>query len=1037
MVLTQAPPHDVCPVGQRHVLVWQVWPPVQATPQPPQLAPSVARLTQRPLHTVWPVGHAQRPPVQKPPVAHTVPQPPQLDASPAVTTQRPPHSVCAGRHAHAPTAHTWPVAHALLQRPQCAVLIAVTTQRPLQNVCPNGHAHAPPMQLWPPPQALLQRPQWAPSLRVLTQLAPQSVKPVVQLQTPPAHTCPAGQRLLQPPQWKASVFGSTQAVHITRGAVQVETQTPSTQPCPAEQPRLHAPQCEGLLRVLTSQPSASWPLQSARPALHVSAHDAATQSAALSGRAGHTRPHAPQLVAAVSDASQPLLGSPSQSPKPAAHRSTQLPISQAAVAIAPAGHTRLHTPQCWTSVAVFTQRPPQIASPGAQSASFAGASSSTSGGGGSVGTSTAVASGATSSTGSVVTSRPLSVEASAGTSSSGRSSAVSGASATSSGAPANGWLSAQAAHSSAPTSHRNDRIMTPPSRNKLAPRWKHDRGVGRKGRRPMGTESPWARRPAARRFVDICGAKFFTSRMRFDRIAPLALTAALAAPLTASAQVRQPDGTVVPLRNSSDGLSVGEVLGRRGEMNLRAPFTPYDAQANARQDPQTFRPGCRISFTVIARFAGHADAFGWYNVVPGRTTPPPVAERYVIVPAGNMDTPMAMGGVGFTANLDIGTDARYRGGDIGFFLENTTQEHVYFTERRYQPRDVPGFVYGLIYDSRVTAGGFYFAWEDLIQGNDSDFNDLIVLVDNLTCTGGGAACAVPGARGVCATGVLQCRNAELTCVSTTQPSAERCDGFDNNCDGTVDEGDTLCPARQVCDRGVCVERCQVELGCLPGFVCTPRGSCVETACATTTCAAGTVCTGGRCVAACDGVTCPRAQVCRQGRCVDPCAGLTCDRDQVCVEGVCQTRCPCRRCGASEQCMTDGRCRSMDCATVTCGAGQYCQGGRCLDACQGAVCPRGGRCVAGACVEPVTLADAGADSGSDGGRDAAADALPPVDAPFFQDVSVAMDDGPREPTPIAGSESGCGCRTTTTGDGRGVGLALLAAAAALSGRRRRR
>jgi MYXO-CTERM domain-containing protein len=135
-------------------------------------------------------------------------------------------------------------------------------------------------------------------------------------------------------------------------------------------------------------------------------------------------------------------------------------------------------------------------------------------------------------------------------------------------------------------------------------------------------------------------------------------------------------------------------------------------------------------------------------------------------------------------------------------------------------------------------------------------------------------------------------------------------------------------------------------------------------------------------------------------------------------------------------MTDGRCRPMDCAAVTCGAGQYCQGGRCLDACQGAVCPRGGRCVAGACVEPVTLADAGADSGSDAGRDAAADGLPPVDAPFFQDVSVAMDDGPREPTPIAGSESGCGCRTTT-GDARGVGLALLAAAAALSGRRRRR
>src|SRR4051794_5500427 len=90
----------------------------------------------------------------------------------------------------------------------------------------------------------------------------------------------------------------------------------------------------------------------------------------------------------------------------------------------------------------------------------------------------------------------------------------------------------------------------------------------------------------------------------------------------ASAQVRQPDGTVIPTRSSSDGQSVAEILGMRGETNLVPPLTPFDAQANARPDPQTFRPGCRISFRVIARFAGHPDSFGWYNVVPGRTAAP-------------------------------------------------------------------------------------------------------------------------------------------------------------------------------------------------------------------------------------------------------------------------------------------------------------------------------------------------------------------------------------------------------------------------------
>ncbi len=250
------------------------------------------------------------------PAAQIIPHPPQLAVSVAVTTQRPPQNVCPTVHAQVPRAQSWPAAQALLQRPQCAVLIAVTTQRPPQNVCPAGHAQDPPTQSWPPVQALLHAPQWAPSERGLTQLAPQSVKPAVQLQTPPAHTWPAGQRLLQPPQFRASVLGSTQAAHITRGAAQVATHDPSTQACPATHTRPQAPQWAGLLRVSTSQPLASTPSQSARPGLHVSAHNDPMHSALLSGRAAHARPQAPQLATVVSGASQPLTGSPSQSPAP-------------------------------------------------------------------------------------------------------------------------------------------------------------------------------------------------------------------------------------------------------------------------------------------------------------------------------------------------------------------------------------------------------------------------------------------------------------------------------------------------------------------------------------------------------------------------------------------------------------------------------------------------------------------------------------------------------------------------------------------------
>ena len=532
-------------------------------------------------------------------------------------------------------------------------------------------------------------------------------------------------------------------------------------------------------------------------------------------------------------------------------------------------------------------------------------------------------------------------------------------------------------------------------------------------------------------------------RQRHSSLAAFLLT--LASTFSASAQVMQPDGTVIPTRTSGDGLSVADILGMRGERNLTAPFTPFNAQSNARPDPQTFRPGCRISFRVIARNAGHPDSFGWYNVVPGRAAAPPLAERYTIVPSAGMSAPAAAGGVGFVATLDIGSDPRYTGGDIGFFLSNPVQEHTYFTERRYQPTEVPGFFYALIYDSRVTAGGFYFAWEDIIRGNDNDFNDLIVLVDNLTCSGGGGVCTVPGAMGACAAGTQQCRNAELTCVSTITPSAETCDGVDNNCNGTVDEGDTLCPTRQVCDRGVCVERCQAELGCLEGFVCSDRGTCVETSCATVTCAAGSICRNGVCRAQCEGVVCPNGQVCRQDRCVDPCNGLTCDRDQVCVAGVCQARCPCRRCGTGETCTTDGVCRAAACASVTCPQGSYCQAGVCRDSCAGAVCPGGGMCMSGRCFPPVSIGDGGVRDGgvrdgsvSDGSvADASAtDGGATTDGGAASDAAMDAADGSLVVPGGAGDDEGCGCRAGAPRSARGA-YGLLGVAAVLMARRRRR
>lgn len=53
--------------------------------------------------------------------------------------------------------------------------------------------------------------------------------------------------------------------------------------------------------------------------------------------------------------------------------------------------------------------------------------------------------------------------------------------------------------------------------------------------------------------------------------------------------------------------------------------------------------------------------------------------------------------------------------------------------------------------------------------------------------GGGAAC-ITGKLGVCSQGTEQCQGGALQCVQTTMASAEVCNGLDDNCNGVVDEG---------------------------------------------------------------------------------------------------------------------------------------------------------------------------------------------------------------------------------------------------------
>ncbi len=72
---------------------------------------------------------------------------------------------------------------------------------------------------------------------------------------------------------------------------------------------------------------------------------------------------------------------------------------------------------------------------------------------------------------------------------------------------------------------------------------------------------------------------------------------------------------------------------------------------------------------------------------------------------------------------------------------------------------------------------------EVCDGIDNDCNGQ---VDDGN-PGGGAACQT-GLPGACAAGSTVCAGGAVTCAQTHQPSAEVCDGIDNNCDGQTDEG---------------------------------------------------------------------------------------------------------------------------------------------------------------------------------------------------------------------------------------------------------
>lgn len=178
---TQVPLQSVRPTGQTQVLPWQVRPPVQAIPQPPQFAESVRRSRSHPFEAL--PSQLPYPAVQLNPqveavqlatafarAGHAFPQAPQFAGSDPSTAHAAPQSAWPAGQAHVPAEHDCAAPQVVVHTPQCRASVRTSASQPFatapsQSANPAAQvatAQAPALQAGTPfgtPQTVPQPPQ--------------------------------------------------------------------------------------------------------------------------------------------------------------------------------------------------------------------------------------------------------------------------------------------------------------------------------------------------------------------------------------------------------------------------------------------------------------------------------------------------------------------------------------------------------------------------------------------------------------------------------------------------------------------------------------------------------------------------------------------------------------------------------------------------------------------------------------------------------------------------------------------------------------